>query len=674
MKTLASFMLLIICFEVNAQDMTPSDRARKLLAQMQMSDKISMVHGVSGDYVGYTPIISSLGIPSLHEEDGPQGVADGATQVTCWPSALTVVASWDVDLQYSYGAAMGREQYLKGTNIMLGPMINIARTPYGGRNFESYGEDPCLTATMVAPSIRGIQSQGVMACAKHWVNNNQEHNRTTTSAEVDERTEWEIYYPGFQAAVDAGVLSIMCSYNLINGTWACENNQTLNVDLKGRMGFQGFVMSDWGATHSTAQSANNGLDQEMPDNAYFGESLVQAVDNGEVSEDRLDDMVLRILTSMYAAGLFDSENNNTMGNNVTSDEHAILARQLSEAGTVLLKNDGNMLPFDVESFSSIAVVGDVGNAAPIVHGLGSGQVNAPYIVTPFQGIKNFAAAYDINVTYAATSPNTSALALVAQADYAIVVVGTISSEGYDRADLSLGNGQDELIAAVAAIQPNTIVVINTPGPVLMPWIDLVDAVVCSFMPGQEDGNALANILFGEVNPSGRLPITFPVNPQEVAANTVEQYPGIDNVAVYSEKLLVGYRWYDAKQVDPLFAFGHGLSYTTFSYSDIQIVDNADGSYNVTCTVTNNGTVAGAEVAQLYVSFPEGYGEPPQSLRGFKKFYLEPGTSFSPEFTITMRDLSIWNIDDSDWQYCPGTFTAHVGASSRDIRLSETFDN
>lgn len=706
--------------------------------------------------MGYVGNVPSQGpVPRLDLEDGPQGVADGASQVTAWPSALTVVTSWDRSLMFQYGQAMGAEQYIKGTNIMLGPMINIARVPQGGRNFESYGEDPVLAAELVAPAVQGIQSNPVLGCAKHFVDNSQENNRTSVSEVVPRRVQWELYYPAFASAVNAGVGTIMCSYNRINDTYACENNVTL-TDLKQRMGFDGQVMSDWGATHSTVQAALSGLDQQMPDASFFGQSLAQAVANGQVPESRIDDMVLRILVPMYAVGLFDNPPTGNLSNNAMSSAHNQLARTLAGAGTVLLKNDGGVLPVNpkAQGIRTIAVIGD----EQTVTGGGSGHVNAPYIITPFQGISsraNNGTMRPVNCTVfqntdfyqpgnpevAATSSqdccaqctanpecnfwtyeassgscwlkpnnagyrNTSGLVsgqcsawpagavtvlfnngsdpvaaakLAASADIAIVVVATSSHEGSDRANLSLPAIQDQLVAAVAAVQKNTIVNVRTPGSVLMPWVNDVPAIVLSFMPGQEAGNALADILFGDVNPSGRLPLSFLAAESDSWLQSPNQYPGVPGAfgwpeSVYTEGLLMGYRHFDAHNIDPLFPFGHGLSYTTFTYSNPTVSGSVSGSTSATLTVdvANSGTMAGAEVVQLYIAFPASAGEPPKVLRDFAKVPLAAGSKTTVSFTLNAADCSIFDVVTDDWALVGGSFTALIGASSRDIRLSVPF--
>lgn len=490
---------------------------------------------------------------------------------------------------------------------------------------------------------------------------------------MPQRAQWEIYYPAFNAAVEAGVAAVMCSYNRINSTYACENPQTLS-DLKERMGFEGFVMSDWGATHSTVAAANAGLDMQMPDDSYFGAALAAAVAAGNVTQARLDDMVTRIVTALFMVGLMnETQPTGNLSAPVESTAHAQLAQQLAQAGTVLVKNDGNLLPLSVHSINTIAVLGDDGSAQLTVTGGGSGHVIPPYIISPLSAVQQLVGP-DVKVLYAPTSPASAAAALAAQADVAIVFVATTSSEGSDRANLSLGAAQDDLVEAVSGAQKNSIVVVHTPGAVEMPWAGGVPAIAVGFMPGQMDGAAIASVLFGESNPSGRLPVTFPVTWPN-AWPTQPQYPGIDNQAQYSEGLLVGYRWYDANNVAPLFPFGHGLSYTNFTYSNLRISPpSSAGVFTFNFSLANTGSYNGAEVPQLYIGYPASAGEPPRVLRSFSNVYLLTGQSTYVSWQLGQSDLSIWNVSSSDWSPIYGTFTAYIGASSRDFRLQSTFVN
>jgi len=425
-------------------------------------------------------------------------------------------------------------------------------------------------------------------------------------------------------------------------------------------------MSDWGATHSTVKSANNGLDMEMPGAQYFGQDLVNAVNNGQVSKTRVDDMVLRILQAMFQVGIFDNPQTGNLGDNSQSPAHAQLARELAAEATVLLKNEKNLLPLSVNT-RRIAVIGDDGDKNPTFAGGGSGHVNAPYVITPLQGIRKRVPSASVN--YAPTSPLSTAQQVARSADVAIVFVSTESSEGSDRSSLGLGAEQDALVQGVLAVQPNTIVVLHVPGATTMPWAAQVPAILCAFFPGQEDGNAIADVLFGDVNPSARLPLTFPVTEQQIPVNTPQQFPGINKQADYSEKLLVGYRWYDAKQIAPQFAFGHGLSYTTFQYSELKVTGRT-----ITFKVLNVGSRAGAEVAQVYIGFPNSAGEPPKNLKRFFKVQLSAGESTTVTTTLNaLDDLSIWDIVSKSWKPVLGVFQVYIGASSRDIRLTGTLN-
>jgi beta-glucosidase len=742
-----------------APKLSPSQRAQALLAQMNLTEKIDMVHGWDGPYVGNVIANTRLGIPSLNLNDGPQGFRDDAHvgTTTQWPSGLTVAATWDVDAMFAWGDGMGEEFVGKGANVQLGPGINVARVPLNGRNFEYLsGEDPFLGATLVQPVIKGIQGNGVIANMKHYINNNQETNRGNVSANVDERTRMEMYSTAFGGAVEAGVLSVMCSYNRINVVWSCENPVTLNGELKTAYNFSGWVMSDWGATHSTIPSALAGLDQEMPDNQYFGQALIDAIQAGNVSESTLDDKVLRILTPMFIAGLFDNPNTGNIANNVTSVAHNELARSLAGKATVLLQNYG-ILPLNAQTVGKIAVIGSAAFAGVITGGGGSGSVVPYYQVTPLQGVveamggtwtpppprpatctmeegidyyqpgnpsapgtsaqdccaqcaalsncQSFAfssgntcwfkpnadgrrvapgvtagnCTYPIppmplpaNVLYDDGSNLTSAAATAAAADIAIVVVATTSSEGTDRPNLDFPNGQDDVVFAVAAAQPNTIVVCINPGAVLTPWSSEVQAVLAMFMPGQEEGHAMADVLFGDVDPGGRLPLTFPNIENEVNF-TQAQYPGLpaDNplIADYTEMLEIGYRYYQTHDIQPKFAFGHGLSYSTYTYSNLQV-----NGRNVSFDVTNDGSRTGYEVPQMYLGFPASAGEPPLQLKGFTKLQLTAGQTTTVTFTVQDRDLSIWDVTEYAFVPQSGIFEINVGASSEDIRLYGTLTN
>ena len=660
-----------------AHNGTPEERARAMLQQMNFTEKVTMLHGVNGVYVGNVRGNERLGIPSINLQDGPQGfrITPGTGEVgtsTAWPSSMTVSASWDLDLLYEWAYEMAREFKDKGANVQLAPGVGIARVPTAGRNFEYLcGEDPSFGAAVVAPVIMGIQDQGIIADAKHWVNNEIEDQRMTVSANVDERTRFELYYPPFESAIKAGVLSVMCSYNRINDVWACHNNETLR-HLKDNLGFKGFVVSDWTATHSTSQSMNAGLDMEMPFGLFYNEhSLSKALDNGETSMEAIDESVYRILLSMYTIGLFDHAPTGDPSANVTSDAHNLLARKIAATSTVLLKNDDSLLPLVKSSLRRVAIIGD----ETTVSGMGSGHVEPAYIITPFQGISMALEGYDVELVYADGVDVEGAASIAADADVAIVVVATTCGEGSDRETLALGNNQDALVSAIAAANPSTIVAVNTPGAVLMPWSEEVSAILISWLPGQEAGNALADVIFGDVNPSARLHVTMPNKDNEIGF-TPDQYPGVGEPreASYSEGLLIGYRYYDAMGLTPKFCFGHGLSYTSFYYSNIVVeaYKSSSGSVSVSLDVTNSGSRDGAEVVQLYLSFPSEAGEPLQQLKSFRKVTIRAQQTAKVSFELTDRDMSIWDASSSDWSLVEGSFIVRIGASSRDIRSTGEF--
>jgi beta-glucosidase len=657
----------------------PGERAARLIAAMTLAQELALVHGSPGSYIGDVVPMTAEAIPSLNLEDGPAGVADGTTQVTVFPAPITIAASWDPTLAEAFAEASGAEQAAKGTNVVLGPMMNMDRVPLAGRNFEGFGEDPALAAAMATAIVKGIQSQGLIATAKHYIGNEQETNRMTISSVVDDRTLREIYVPPFTASIHAGAGAVMCSYNQVNGTFACENPATLTRWLKGELGFKGFVMSDWGATHSTIASANAGLDLEMPDSAYFGAALASAIAAGSVPASRIENMALRILTSMFAAGLFDRPPSGSIAADAQSQAHTDLARSVAAQGTVLLSNAGSLLPLDPTKVHSIAVLGSAAGASPVFQGLGSSMVTltAGDLRTPLQGIGARAGSGVTVNSVVGTSPAfEDATSLARKSDVAIVVVGVTSSEGTDRATLSLPDPDDALVSAVAGANPKTIVVVYAPAQILMPWAHQVAAILFSGLPGQEEGDALADVLFGYVNPSGKLPMTLANAAADYPANTAAQFPGVAGIAMYSEGFLIGYRSFDANGITPLFPFGHGLSYTTFGYANLAItpsVTSPSGNVDVSFDVTNTGEREGAEVAQFYLGLPTQASEPPLQLKGFQKVLLAPGATQHVSFAVDPTALSFWSAGRQSATVYPGTYSAFVGSSSRDLRLRGTFE-
>ena len=650
-------------------------RVSQLLAKMSVSQEVSMLTGVGGSsYVGFIPAIGSLCIPGINLEDGPAGVGDGMTGVTQLPAPVDVAATWDTSAEQSFGQVIGAEQVSKGSTVDLGPTINIVRDPRWGRAFESVGEDPYLNGVLGAADIQGVQSTGEMAQVKHLAAYNQETNRNTPSDDViaSTRTLEEVYLPAFADSVQQGAASsVMCSYSTINGTYACQNPFLLTTALRQQFGFTGFVTSDWGATHATSASANAGLNMDMPGNdGFYGSALSSAESGGSVSKATLDALTSQLLTEMFGFGLFDKPATGSPGQTATDTAHVTSARQLSEEGTVLLKNSGSVLPLG-SSTTSIAVIGTDASTSVMSDGGGSAGVNSSGTVTPLQGITSRAGS-GVTVTYNDGSNSSSAASLAASSSVAVVFENKGESEGSDLGNIDLTSAQNSLISAVAAANPRTIVVLNTGSAVTMPWLSSVAGVFEAWYPGQEDGNAIAALLFGDVNPSGKLPVTFPTSLSQVPANTAAQWPGTNGQVQYSEGLDVGYRYYDANNLTPLFPFGFGLSYTSFSFSNLSISPLIKGGAStVTATVTNTGSRAGADVAQLYVTQPAASGEPPKLLEGFSRVNLQPGQSTTVSFPLTQGNLQFWNSTGNAWATSTGTYTVSVGDSDRNLPLTGT---
>jgi len=812
-------------------------RVESLIASMTLDEKLSMLHGANDPaqygQAGYVPGVPRLNIPPLRLSDGPAGIRTGEP-ATALPAPVAMAATFSPELAREFGRIVGRDARARHQNIVLGPMVNIVRVPQGGRNFETLGEDPLLAGRLAAAEIRGMQGQGLIATAKHYAFNNQENDRTTVSADVDEQTAREIELAGFEAAVGAGVGSVMCSYNKVNGTYAAENATLLTDILRRDWGFKGFVMSDWFAMQSTVPSLKAGTEMEMPDNRYYG-PLGEALKNGEIDENLINEAVRRILTSMDAAGLLSASTRAVP--DVPATDPA--ARDIAIAGAVLLKNQGSVLPLTKEDVQSLAVIGptakvlvvggggsanvrpmhtgsplDVlqrraGAGARIVYARGyevDGEVVPSDVLTPHVTL-NFVGAtalppgstftwtgtiaapktgdYVLKVQTAlggrgtiavgaaaaaaarqggagrrgagagrggvgrggaaaaappggsfpagsevpADIPGFGAAALLPTADglsnasapihleagvatplsitvgggrvaaapvpvrlswvtpdierarideavaaakaarVAVVFAYDEGTEGRDRDSLSLPGLQDALIAAVAAANPRTVVVLNNGAPVLMPWADKVAGILQMWYPGQEGADAAAAILLGEAAPSGRLPVTFPRRAEDAPTAKPERYPGVNGKGAYSEGIFVGYRWYDQQNVEPLFPFGHGLAYTTFAYSGLKVRQAADG-YDVIFSVRNTGTREGVEVPQVYVGPPADARAPMavKKLVGFDRVSLAPGQSRQSTVHVDARGLSYWSSDRHRWTLAPGRRTFMVGASSRNITL------
>jgi beta-glucosidase len=614
-------------------------------------------------------------------QDGPSGVGDGLGGVTQMPAGVNAAATFDTGLVQQYGSAIGNEFARKGAAVALGPTINIARDPRWGRNFEAFGEDPYLAGKMATSDVKGLQSWGVMAQVKHAAVYNIELGaaRATPAdnAIVDARTENEIYLPAFQAAAsDAAAASVMCSYNMINGVYACENDGALNKGIKQAANWGGYVNSDWGAIHTTVASANGGEDMEMPGGGFFNQNLINAVSAGQVTQARFDDMVRRVLTQMFAFGLFNKAPSGSTTAVVTDASHVATARKVAEDSAVLLKNSNNALPI-TSATTSIAVLGGDA-AAPQTSGGGSATVTSSGGPSPVDAIKSRAGT-GTTVTYVegagehTTTPNIAAAVTAARnAQVAIVFASYSTQELTDLTSIDLQNQQNDLISQVAAVNPRTIVVLNTGSAVTMPWLSSVAGVIENFYPGQQFGNAIAGILYGDVDPSGKLPVSFPKSLTDVPAHTTAQWPGANSQIQYSEGMNVGYRWYDSQNIAPLFPFGYGLSYTTFSMTNLSVgARDAAGNFTATATVTNTGAKAGAEVAQLYVSQPAANGSPPKQLKGFQKVTLAPGASTTVSFPLTNRDLAHYDTTSSAWIANSGAYTIRVGDSSTNLPLTGT---
>jgi beta-glucosidase len=649
-------------------------RVAQVLAQMSLAQKIQLVHGAGGPYVGNIPGIPALCIPTIWLEDGPVGVGEGLGGVTQMPAAVAAAATWDTAAEQQYGNVVGSEEFGKGTTIDLGPTVNIIRDPRWGRAFESMSEDPFLDGQLASAEIRGVQNTGELAQVKHLGVYNQETNRNTPSdnAIIDQRALQEIYLPQFQASVQQGAASsVMCSYSYVNGTNACENSVMIKNALDNQFAFPGFVTSDWGGTHSTVAAANAGLDMQMPDASFFGTPLQNAVNAGQVSTATLNSAVSRILTELFTFGLMDNpQHAASTGATVTTTAHQTTARNIAEEGSVLLKNTGT-LPLNPSTVKSIAVIGTEATS-PQTAGGGSAGVSSSGTVTPLQGITSRAGAgISVQSQPGDNSGNiAAAVNLARNSSVAIVFASYFESEGSDIGNINLSGDSDTLISQVAAANPNTIVVLNTGSAVTMPWLSSVAGVFENWYPGQQDGNAIAALLFGDVNPSGKLPVTFPKSLADVPASTTAEWPGTNGTVQYAEGVNVGYRWYQAKNIAPLFPFGFGLSYTNFSYSNLSVSPlDAHGKATVTATVTNTGARAGSDVAQLYVGDPATTGEPPEQLKGFNRVTLNPGASTTVSFPVTLHDLAFWNDSTSSWTTATGNYGIFVGDTSASPQLT-----
>ena len=679
--------------------LSPDARAGLLLARLTESQKISLLAG--NDALGVTGASghtgSSAGVPSLvpsvNFTDGTAGIRQGSA--TAVPVELALAASFDPHLARLDGALLGNEARHKGNDVIYGPTLTIMRTPLAGRTFQALGEDPYLTSQLGDAMIEGIQGTGVIANANIFVANNQEGqdptgetgmpgvplgaggvgSRYAVNAVVDQRTLREIYLAPFESAVrQAHVGTVMCAYNMVNGVYNCEDGALLNQVLKGQWGFKGFVLSDYGAAHNTVASLGGGLDFDpWPGVAYSPPLVTAALTSGLATQAELDDHVRRYLRTLFAAGFFDRAAYTDDEGAINRAAHAREAERIAAGTITLLRNERGVLPLSRRSTKSIAVIGKV--ASSFITGGGSSNVTPYSSVTPLAGIERRAAAARIPVAYDDASNVASAVALARRSSVAVVVVAKYETEGADLQCLTLEcpdayGDQDSLIQAVAAANPRTVVVLETGGPVLTPWRSQVRGLLEAWYPGEQGGSAIAHVLFGDIDPSGHLPVTFPAaESQEPTSGDPSSYPGVGTDETYREGVLVGYRWFDARRLAPAYPFGYGLSYTRFSFSGMRI-RRTRGGWRVGLTIANTGSRGGSAVAQLYVALPSlpGVVEPPSQLAAFAKVALAPGQRRRVYLNFGPRALSFWDDARGSWRSVTGCVRVMAGPSSRDLPL------
>ena len=707
------------------------ERVEDALSRLTLEEKVALTHAQSKFC---SPGVARLGIPEFWMTDGPHGIRPevlwdeweqaGWTNDSCvaFPALTCLAASWDPEIARLYGKSIGEEARYRNKTVLLGPGVNIYRSPLNGRNFEYMGEDPYLAGKMVVPYVQGVQQNGVAACVKHYALNNQEVNRHTTNVIVDNRALYEIYLPAFKAAVQEGnAWAIMGSYNLYKNQHGCHNQYLLNDILKGEWGFDGVVVSDWGGVHNTQEAITNGLDMEFGswtnglsngasnayDNYYLADPYLKLIREGKVGTKELDDKVRRILRLAYRTTM----NRNRPYGSLCSEAHFAAARRIGEEGIVLLQNRNNLLPIDLNRAKRIAVIGE--NAIKMMTvGGGSSSLKVKYELSPLDGIRKrvgdqaeviYARGYvgdpsgeyngvksgqDLEDSRSPEELIAEAVAVAKEADYVIFIGGLNKSahqdcEDADRKELGLSYGQDKVITALAKANKNLIVVNISGNAIAMPWVKEVPAIVQAWYLGSEAGSAIASVLTGDVNPSGKLPFTFPASLQDVGAHKLGEYPGtprnygspiVDQK--YNEGIFVGYRWADKEKTKPLFSFGHGLSYTTFAYGKAiadKKVMGQDETLTITLPVTNTGSREGSEVIQLYISdLKSSLPRPVKELKGFSKVKLAPGETREVTFTIGKEALSFFDAARHEWVAEPGKFEAWIGASSTDIRNKVAF--
>jgi beta-glucosidase len=648
-------------------------RVEQVLTAMDRSEEVTLLSGdgTSG-YIGQVPAIPKLCIPAINMEDGPNGVGDGTGGVTAFPDGENAAATWDPALVDQEGAAIGTEFAGKGVKVSLGPTTNLVRDPRWGRTYETYGEDPYLAGQITAAEVEGIQSRGVMAMVKHVAAYDQEQYPNGDNNEtVSQKALEELYLAPFQTAIERSApAAFMCSYAQVNSEGSCQNADMLQDGLDEQADSGGFVTSDWGAAGSVVADAEAGMDIAMPFSDASG--VTAALKAGELSQATLNAVVGRILTQMFAFGMFDNPKAGALSATVTSAAHQQTALELGEQGTVLLKNNG-LLPLNPKMTGSIAVIGTDGGAAVELAGGGSGTVTSAKTVWPVTGIQDEVGP-KVKVTYTAgdddgTTDIPQAVAAAKAATDAIIYVSAPEGEEHDLTTLDLSAADETMIKKVAAVNRHTIVVINSGSPVTMPWLNDVAGVFENWYGGGETGAATAALIFGKVDPSGKLPVTFPASLSQVPAHTTAQWPGTKSGVDYSEGVDIGYRWYQSRKITPAFPFGFGLSYTRFAFSGLSVgAFNSDGNATVTARITNTGRVAGADVAQLYVGDPAASDDPPEQLKGFQRVTLSPGQTATVSFPLTIHDLASWAAGNA-WKAPAGAYSIKVGDASSHLPLA-----
>ncbi|MDX9812076.1 MAG: glycoside hydrolase family 3 C-terminal domain-containing protein [Bacteroidales bacterium] len=687
--------------------MEEEKRIESIVSGMSLEEKIAMLYG-KGLFVSEG--IPRLGIKEINYTDGPFGIREElefsswtplrltTDSATFLPAGSALAATWNPALAHDYGRVLGEEAVTRGKDVLLGPAVNITRSPLNGRTYEYMSEDPYLNSRLVVEYVRGVQACGVASCVKHYALNNQETNRGSVDVLADERTVREIYLPPFRAAiVEAGAWSVMAAYNKFRGDWCAENDYLLNKVLRDEWGFRGMVISDWGGTHSTVAAALNGLDVEMGSSArrtFFGQPLLDSVKAGVVPVSVIDDKVRRILRVRM---LTDKKTAPETGGMVATDEHMETAWKIASEAVVLLKNDDGLLPVSTSEVKKIAVIGDNATMKHATGGFGAG-VKTRYEVSPLEGLKDrigdrasisFARGYVPGYLPSAgrgaprltnDTPDAGllaeAVAAAREADVVLFFAGTnreYETEGTDRTTLDLPFGQNEVLKAVTQANPSTIVILVSGSPFdINTIVNSASSILWSGFNGSEGGNAIADVILGNVNPSGKLPFTFPAALEDSPAHALDAFPG-DRTVTYSEGILVGYRWFDTKNIKPLFCFGHGLSYSSFSYSRMKAgkkVYGIDEVINLSLKIKNTGSVAGAETVQVYVSdMNPGMEKADRELKAFRKITIPAGKTVRADISINVNDLACWDEKTNGWVIEPGDYLISAGSSSRDLRSS-----